>query len=139
VRRGGRRQSVRRRHVEAEGLLHRADAGVEQGAGRRTAQVVHDYVQPSEDVGRCPGEAAGGFWIRQVGGDDVRLAAGGHDLLGDGVQLALGTRGDDDVRTGLGERHRCGRADSAAGSGDHGDPVRQPEAVQDHALDRNTF
>ena len=67
----------------------------------------------------------------QVGGYDVRPAAGGAHPLGDQLELDLGARGHHDVGPGLGERDRGGRADAAPGPGDDGDVVGEGEPVED--------
>ena len=68
----------------------------------------------------------------EVGDDDVGPTAGSLHLGGDLVEFGLGARGDDDVGADFGERHRDGRPEAAAGSGDYGYLSVQTKPVEDH-------
>ncbi|CNI33046.1 Uncharacterised protein [Mycobacterium tuberculosis] len=70
--------------------------------------------------------------MSEVGGDGVRAAAAGADLLGDRVQFGLGARSNHNVGPYLGERQRDGRTEAAAATGDDGDLVVEAELVEDH-------
>ena len=80
----------------------------------------------------APASWRGGLGVGEVGDHDVRAAAGGADLLGDGVELGLRAGRDDHVRTGFGEGQRDRCAEAAAGTGDYGHLIVEPEPVEYH-------
>src|ERR1700740_403380 len=70
--------------------------------------------------------------MSEVGGNGVSAAPGRADPFGDGVQLRLRARRDQDIGTCLGKSERDGRAEAAAAAGDDGDFVVETEPVKDH-------
>ena len=70
--------------------------------------------------------------VRDAASSDTSIAiavasrALGLDVGGGLLQLRLGSRGDDDVRAGLGECERNRAADAAAAAGDDDRPTHRP-------------
>ncbi len=128
-------ERVRGGDIEAERLGEEPRAGLQEAARKGAADVVDHGVDPAELVVRRLREPGDRVEVAEVGGDDDRLATGSPDLRGDLLELVRRTRGDDDVRTRLGESDGGGGAESAAGAGDDGDLALDREAVEDaHVL-----
>jgi hypothetical protein len=72
--------------------------------------------------------------VGEVADHDLGTTPGATDLLGDGVELGLGTGGNHNVRTGFGEGQRHGGAEAAARPGDYRDLVVEPESVKNHVV-----
>ncbi len=119
-------------NVEAKGLFEEAWGGIEEGARHGPAHVVDDDVEPAELVVRRLSQRGHEVEVGQVPGDDDGAASRRLHLLRDLPQLVLRAGGQDDVRPGLGQRHRCACADATPARGHDGDLVRDEEFVEDH-------
>jgi hypothetical protein len=98
-----------------------------QAAGVEVAGVVDEHVDAAEALDRVGRDRGGGRGVGDVGAVGDRLAAGGHDLVGDALgeaHVAAAVAGehvaevvDDHLGATLGERQRVCAAEAAAGAG----------------------
>src|SRR6266566_3284718 len=91
------------------------------------ACIVERQVEPAEFRQRLFDKASNGFGISDVRWHRERIAAFGLDVLGDGLDCRLGSRGQHDRRPRFGESSCGGCTDAAARAGDDGDlALEQP-------------
>ena len=107
-----------------------ADAGVQERLRHGAAGVVDDDVDAAERLDGGVHQALEGVQVAHVGDDGHGLAAGGADVGGDLVQLALGPGGQDHVGADVGVGAGDGGADAPATPGDDGHLPVESKAIE---------
>ncbi len=116
--------------VEALGRLLGEVAGEADDTG-----VVERHVQPTIGSDGVLDHGGGLRLVRHVAGDADRLAAGGGQPSGRGVEGVGVDVGEHDSGARLGERLRGGQPDARAGAGDQGDLTGEViDRVHSHPL-----
>jgi hypothetical protein len=132
-RRSGVTASMRRGNIELSGLLDVVSRRLQERARHRTADVVHNNVEPPERIAGFGHQTRRLSEVGQIGHHDTGPAPSRLDRIGSRPELPGRVRGQNQVSAGLGQRERRRRTNAASRAGDDRDLAIDATTIeQDH-------